>query len=185
MIMKFKKTGWVREEFESFHDPVFDSVLICHDVIEHEPKRYKVDSLNDEFMALGRSMHIRAMPYEMRSGGSYNRMIKSFAHDIKYVLSFDMPLYFEHYEIPANFPKDGVFEEAMQLALTTRYIHPDEIIEIKKCMAMGYYHAVEKYGEDEKSATRMVFDMADFFMNCKLIDYSVEYDGNKWRIKPA
>jgi hypothetical protein len=27
--------------------------------------------------------------------------------------------------------------------------------------------------------------MADFFMNCKLIDYSVEYDGNKWRIKPA
>jgi hypothetical protein len=185
MIMKFKKTGWVREEFESFHDPVFDSVLICHDVMEHEPKRYKVDSLNDEFMALGRSMHIRAMPYELATGGSYDRMVKSLAHDIHYILGFDMPLYFENYEIDQSCPKLPIIDEILRLANNTKRIHPEEIEEIKKCMIMGYYHAIKKYGKSEASATKMVLDLAEFFKNCDTVDYEVKYDGRNWILKKA
>lgn len=183
MILKYTKKGWVREDFQHLHEPTFDPIIICHDVMEHEPKIYEVDSINDEFTAVGRSLYLRGMAYERRTGGSYDKWVGALAHDIHYILSFDIPFYRSKYEVPKSFPLMAMLDSSIRLARSRKPISQDVAEEIKRCLVSGYYHAIEKYGDNEESATKMVLDMADYLQKCPMKDLEMDYDGEVWRVR--
>lgn len=178
MIFRFKKTGWVREGFEDLHEPTFDPIIICHDMMEHEPKRYAVHTLNDEFLAIGRSLHLRGMAFEKRTGGSYVRWVKAIRHDLNYVLSFDVPLYKTSFKPPRGLKIETTIDRMIHGVKA----HKNDLAVIKKLLIEGYIDARRKYGDNEESATKMVLDMADYLQKCPMRDLRVMYDGRVWRV---